>query len=252
VVALHLEHFNSTSPGSYPDTDTIGTDRILYIARDTVLLTYRPEESATYNLKLYDTKTGVELFDAGQHDEPFTITLPPGHYDMLVGSMIPFGVDTMGFQWVFVQPDHEMFPDTGGVKTVANKTVYWYLTAAAGRCYRCELSNINLGDVDMVGVDLELSNMRNARLGGINMQNAQLSGVNLTGALISQANLAGIDLSQANMAGADIRNTNFEFSLLLGTNLTDAKANGANFCNTSRNGWITQGMITDTTTKCYP
>lgn len=252
VVALHLEHFNTDSMGSYPDTDTIGTDRILYIAKDTVLLTFRPEETPTFYVRLIDNASGTEIFDALQHSSPFTVKLAPGKYDMIVGSMIPTGVDTMGFQWVFIQPDHEQLPDTGGVKSLAYKTVYWYLTAAAGRCYRCELSNINLSGVDMVGVDLELSSMRNSKLDGINMQNSRLKGVNFSGSVISKSNLSGVDLSQANLSNADIRYTNFEFSLLLGTNFTDSKANGANFCNTSRNGWLTTGMVTDTSTKCFP
>lgn len=82
---------------------------------------------------------------------------------------------------------------------------------------RCDLSNLDLGGIDLSGADLI-----ECDLSGSDLSNAKLSRATLVGCCFAESNLNGADLSGANLSGADFADTD-----LRGADLSEAVFFGA-------------------------
>jgi len=78
---------------------------------------------------------------------------------------------------------------------------------------RVDLSEANLGEVNLAGANLSQANLREADLNNANL---------------SRASLVEADLSMANLAGADLSNTDLREANLHNAYLVDANLSGAN------------------------
>ncbi|MDJ0590163.1 MAG: pentapeptide repeat-containing protein [Pleurocapsa sp. MO_226.B13] len=91
-----------------------------------------------------------------------------------------------------------------------------------------DLSGANLGNVNLSGADLSGANLGNVNLSGANLGNVNLGNVNLSGADLGGADLSSADLSGANLSGANLSGANLRGANLRGANLRGANLRGAN------------------------
>lgn len=91
-------------------------------------------------------------------------------------------------------------------------------------CPRCDLSGVDLTQVNLEGVVLREANLRGAKLEGSNLRNADLTGVNMEGAVLNNTNL-----QRASLTGAILKSTSFENADLSFASLMSANLEGANF-----------------------
>jgi uncharacterized protein YjbI with pentapeptide repeats len=94
-----------------------------------------------------------------------------------------------------------------------------------------ESQGLNLGGLDLQGIDLTFYNFKDANLAGSNFRQANLSyvnlkGANLTGSNFSLANLTYADFSTSNLTNADLSNANAAFTLFLSATLANANVTG--------------------------
>ncbi|MCA8902854.1 MAG: pentapeptide repeat-containing protein [Hyphomonas sp.] len=96
--------------------------------------------------------------------------------------------------------------------------------AQAGKdCRNCNLFQADLSYLDIPGIDLSRSRLRQADLSLATMNHANLAGANL-----SVANLFGSRLTGADLAGADLQQASLVGAYLGSANLAGAKLSGAN------------------------
>jgi len=98
-----------------------------------------------------------------------------------------------------------------------------------------------LGDAELVGMNLCGADFSEANLPRANLTRAVLDGANLTKASLAGANLAGAslegtDLYASNLAGAIVTNVRFTRSKLFGANFYGADLTGASFLETNLSG----------------
>ena len=95
-----------------------------------------------------------------------------------------------------------------------------------------ELSYVNLSYANLKGANLRSANLTDVNLSYANLKGAYLSyayleGANLTYVNLGGANLTYVNLGGANLKGADLIDVNLEGANLIGTNLTVANLKGA-------------------------
>ena len=88
---------------------------------------------------------------------------------------------------------------------------------------RADLSNENLSDVDLGNL-----NLRYVILEGVNLSNAELSYVNLSYANLKGANLRSANLTDVNLSYANLKGAYLSYAYLEGANLTYVNLEGAN------------------------
>jgi len=246
LVVLELEHFNSPTSALVMDTDSNGTDAILYSVEDTAILVFRPDVSSDYFIRFYDQNLDSIYFNTYPGAAEVSVRLDPGKYIMKVFSQIPYGVDTIGMQLVFVQPEQEIQAKAG------DGLQYWYITSRSMECVKCDLAGLDLSGMYLAGTMLERADLRDARMDGANLRNAFANHADLSGASLRQADLRGISMSFAMMKNADLRDADLRYAILNACDLSGSTLYGANFCFSTKNGWVIDNTLSDTTTQCFP
>jgi uncharacterized protein YjbI with pentapeptide repeats len=89
---------------------------------------------------------------------------------------------------------------------------------------RPNLSNADLRNASLVGVDLSRADLRYINLFRANLGKAHLIATSLSGANLSETYLSGADLDTANLNGANLRGAELQWA-----NLSRANLDGANF-----------------------
>ncbi len=90
----------------------------------------------------------------------------------------------------------------------------------------CDLSNRDLGYLELDGKDLRHCNMVNTSFFGAYLRGANLSGANLQKSYLNLARLENADLSSANLTDATIFQAIFDKTNFKGANLTNARMIG--------------------------
>jgi uncharacterized protein YjbI with pentapeptide repeats len=90
----------------------------------------------------------------------------------------------------------------------------------------CDLSNKDLGYLELDGKDLRHCKMVNTSFFGAYLRGANLSGANMQGAYLNLARLENTDLSGANLTDATIFQAIFDKTNFKGANLTNARMIG--------------------------
>lgn len=103
----------------------------------------------------------------------------------------------------------------------------------------CDWSNRDLRNIQLIGPQLNGSNLSRSKLKGAKLPDAQLCGADLT-----EAKLCGAQLPDANLQGADLRRSDLNGADLRRADLTNAKLSGANVQGTNFEGCI--GLTDDT------
>lgn len=75
---------------------------------------------------------------------------------------------------------------------------------STGRCWKCDLSGVNLSGKSLWRLSLWNSNMSGANLSGAVFRFSDFTLVNLSGANLSNADLSETRLNSANLTGADL------------------------------------------------
>ncbi len=75
---------------------------------------------------------------------------------------------------------------------------------ATNACYRCDLSEAELGQADLSGADLRRANLIRAELRGADLRGADLGVADLRGAALIGADLREADLSRADLRVTDL------------------------------------------------
>lgn len=246
LVVMDLEHTDSPAGDLDFDTDTNGVDIIRYEVKDTTVLVFNPDINPYYSLRFFDEAMDSMYFSLHNGGEKANVKLVPGKYVLKLVSLIPFGADTAGRQIVFVQPDLDFTTKSGST------IKYFYMTSRAMECVKCDLSELDLSGFYLAGAMLESSLMTECILDSADLQDIRASKADFSKASLIKADLRGSNLSLGIMKNADLRNADFQFAILNGLDLSGAKAYGTNFCSTTRNGWIIEGVMSDTTTLCFP
>jgi uncharacterized protein YjbI with pentapeptide repeats len=101
-----------------------------------------------------------------------------------------------------------------------------------------DLSFVDLGGADLLGIDLASrfpgkAYLHGANLARSNLKDARLTGANLSSSTLAQADLRAADLREVDLSGADLRNANLGGADLTGAdlrkaNLLRARLRGAN------------------------
>lgn len=249
IVVLQLEHFDSPASSLGPDTDSIGTDQIRYKVEDSTILVFRRDDNTSYALSFYIENQMIPLFNVQGPGEDIVIQLGPGNYFMKVFSQLPYGIDTVGYQMIFIQPS----TDVGNTKgTQAGEPKYWYLTSRVSECQACDLAGLDLQGFNLMGADLQKANLSDTRLTGADLKTARIMHAKLNNAKINFADMKGINLSFSEVRNVDLSQSDLSYSILNATDLSFSKAYGTNFCFATKNGWVVNGMLTDTATQCFP
>lgn len=246
LVVMDLEHTDSPSASLGFDTDTNGVDLIRYEVKDTTVLVFSPDINPYYSVRFFDEAMDSMYFSLHNGGEKANVKLAPGKYVMKLVSFIPFGADTAGRQIIFVQPDLDLAAKSGGT------IKYFYMTSRAMECVKCDLAELDLSGFYLAGAMLESSILTDCNLDSTDLQDLRASKADFSKASLFDADLRGCNLSLGLMRDADIRNADFQFAILNGLDLSRAKAYGTNFCSTTHNGWIIEGVMSDTTTLCFP
>ncbi len=116
------------------------------------------------------------------------------------------------------------------------------------------LKEINLSDADLSNASFRYSKLLGANLKGANLQHAylmeaDLSEANLSGANLREANLKRANLSGANLYNADLTKANLQETILDRVSLVKTILRGANLSQSHIYGISTWNLITDQETK---
>ncbi len=76
--------------------------------------------------------------------------------------------------------------------------------------------------------------------------NAVLSNTNFENTILSNANMFAVNASSSTITRTDLSESELSFSIL-----SSSIAKGANFCNSNTLNWFVDGVVTDSTTKCF-
>ncbi|MBP7850320.1 MAG: pentapeptide repeat-containing protein [Lentimicrobiaceae bacterium] len=248
VVAVHLEHFNSPAGTFLPDTDSNGIDMIRYNVEDSTTLIYRRGEDNTYQIQLYNDAMDSLYFSVMGPGDEVKVQLKPGKYVMRLISQLPHGIDSVGYQMVFIQPARDAIAKKG----IAGEPKYWFLTSHVLSCVDCDLGGIDLQGTYLLGADFQKADLRGALLNGADLKTAKVMHAKLDRVQMSGADMQGVNLSFSVMRQANLTNARLNNSILNAVDLTGARAYGTNFCFATKNGWIIDGVLVDAATQCFP
>lgn len=110
------------------------------------------------------------------------------------------------------EPVREKINQTDAVNQIKSKT--------------CDLSNRDLGYLELDGLDFRHCNMTNTSFFGAYLRGANMSGANMERAYLNLARLENTDLSRANLKNATIFQAIFDKTNFKGANLTNARMIG--------------------------
>lgn len=94
--------------------------------------------------------------------------------------------------------------------------------------YGANLSNVNLADACLRGVDLTKANLSGADLRNANLQQSYLIDTDLSGAKLRGANMTNAHLIRANLSGADMTHATLVHTKLINVNIAEARLAYAN------------------------
>jgi hypothetical protein len=115
---------------------------------------------------------------------------------------------------------------------------------ATGSCEKCDLSKAQLkGASNLVGANLNGTNLWAAYLAGANLAGASLNAANLTRANLAGANLSGASLRVTNLSGANLAGANLSRANLANSDLSRANLEGANLSGADLSGATLDGAI---------
>lgn len=109
--------------------------------------------------------------------------------------------------------------DPEQLKRLAQGVGKWNAWRSKNRDVSLDLSNADLHDLSLRGINLSLANLRESNLYWVNLNNADLhesdfSGANLSGATFYGADLSGASLHRANLDGADLRHADLHDAIV--------------------------------------
>jgi hypothetical protein len=242
VVEVSLEPWFSPVNDSVWDTGVIGEDLIPYRVTENTVVKIRMESSSHFNAFLVDVTTGVHFLHIDPSNNTATETILAGDYVLHLNSWDNYFLDTTaGPQTLFIQPD-------GSPNNI--------LISSFG-CKNCDLSGMKVTHTNLNFKDFSNSNFSNADFSystffGSRFTNSNLSSAYFFGAMLYQA-----DLSYSNMKSITLRSTDLRFANLGGSDITNgdlrfSDISDANFCGANKTGVITNGIIYNVNTQCWP
>ena len=142
-------------------------------------------------------------------------------------------------------------PDHAHVERIKEGVKVWNRWRLAEPDTRPDLSQANLKDANLAGVDLsraalwqtDLSgaNLAEANLVGADLYGARLCRTNLAGARLDEADLSSTDLTRANLSGAGLAQANLVHANLHGTDLRGADLDWADLSEADLFGGMAEG-----------
>lgn len=249
VIAVSLEDANSPLD-SLPDTDRIGQDAIPFRYIENGVHKIRMEYTGEFSVRLVDRLTGAWIYVITPTNNSVTVFIPAGDYIMLLESFVNYNFDSIkGRQTIFIQPDPSISD------TYEPKQLNTFISV--GGCKNCDLSSVNLKYMTLSYLYFKGSNFSNA-----NLSNTILTGSNLENTNFNSANCYGsvmqfTSLSNSTMKDVFLRAVNLQYANITGSDLTNgdirfSDIRSANFCGSTLTGIITNGVVYDENTQCWP
>lgn len=243
VIALNLEDLNSPRTDSIPDTGTWGEDIVYIRYMDNVVRTFRMETTARFSVFMVNVETGTSLFYLDWNNPYIQVNIPAGDYRMQVHSWLDFVYDsTSGKQTIFIKPD--------------NSDASYTIFTLAG-CKDCDLSNANLDHLDLSHMNFSAANFSKANISSANLSGSEFTNTNFENAYLYKSVIKGSDFSNSLLKGVVLRNSDLTYSSFSNCDLSYADlrfsdiSNGT-FCGANKTGILTNGLIYNGGTQCWP
>lgn len=242
VIAVNLETWFSPPNDTVPDTGVRGEDLIPFRYTENAVHRIRMESSSLFNISFISSETGQGVYYIDPINNTVTVNIPAGDYIMHINSWQNYEKDsTIAPQTLFIQPE----PDELN------------MLISSGGCSNCDLSLANLKYMSFPLMNFRGANLNKADLGHTNLIGTNLSYSNLNGTYFYKAIMPYAELSYSSMQGVilrstDLRNANLGASNLTNGDLRFADIRTANFCGSTLTGIISNGIIYDGSTQCWP
>jgi hypothetical protein len=251
VIAVQLEYLNSPQNDSLRDTGPIGEDIIPIRFTENSHCTIQFASSAYFDVFLVNSETGAYIYYLYPGATYADVDIPAGDYLMHFKTYTDYSTDSANAkQIIFVQPS----ANTTGNNSSPNN---FNIVISNSGCIDCDLSGVNLQNMMLNGMNLNGAKLNKANLSHTNLNNAHLNRVNLNEAYFYQSLIMSADLSNSSLKGAALRNSDLRFSNLSSSDLTNgdirfSDIRSANFCGSTLTGIITNGVVYDENTQCWP
>lgn len=242
VIAVNLEAWFSPPNDTVPDTGVRGEDLIPFRYTENAVHRIRMESTARFNISFVDKLSGELIYYIDPINSYVTLTIAAGDYIMHINSWQNYEQDsTIAPQTLFIQPEPDEFN----------------MVISSVGCPNCDLSLANLKHMSFSLMNFRGANLNKADLGHTNLIGTNLSYSNLNSTYFYQAIMPYADLSYSSMQGVilrstDLRNANVGASNLTNGDLRFADIRAANFCGSTLTGIISNGIIYDGNTQCWP
>lgn len=242
VIAVNLEAWFSPPNDTIPDTGVRGEDLIHFRYTENAVYRIRMESSSLFNISFFNSETGQGVYYIDPINNTVSVNIAAGDYVMHINSWQNYAIDSSSIpQTLFIQPEPDDFN----------------IFISAGGCQNCDLSLANLKHMSFPLMNFRGANLNKANLGHTNLIGTNLSYSNLNGTYFYQAIMPYADLSYSSAQGVilrstDLRNANIGASDLTNGDLRFADIRSSNFCGSTLTGIISNGIIYDGNTQCWP
>lgn len=120
---------------------------------------------------------------------------------------------------------------------LAEKPADVSLLSSTNRCPSCDLSGVDLSDVQLPGINLKSADLSRINLSGANLAKSNLKSTDLSHANLQSVQLQSADLSNSNLSGANLSNASLSEAILSNADLVGANLSGADLSNARFSGW---------------
>ncbi len=251
VIAVQLEYLNSPQNDSLRDTGPIGEDIIPIRFTENSNIKIQLASSAYFDVFLVNSETGAYVYYLYPEVTYADVDIPAGDYLMHFKTYTDYSTDSANAkQIIFVKTS----VNTTGNNSSPNN---FSIVVSNEGCIDCDLSEVNLQNMMLNGMNLKGAKLNKANLSHTNLNNANLKLVNLNEAYFYQSLIMSADLSNSSLKEVTLRNSDLRFSNLSSSDLTNgdirfSDIRSANFCGSTLTGIITNGVVYDENTQCWP
>lgn len=243
VVVLNLEDLNSPRIDSIPDTDTLGADVFYVKYTENVTRAFRMETTARFSVQMINVETGENLFYIDWYNPYAQVYISAGDYKMFFHSWLNYAYDSLsGKQTIFIKPEGQNNSNT-------------FITM--GGCPNCDLSYIDLNHMNISYIDFSGANFSKSNISSANLNHSNFENSNFENAYLYNSIATGVDFSNSFMKGvifrsADLKNSSFSNCDISFGDFRFADIRNGTFCGANKEGIISNGIVYDGSTQCWP
>jgi hypothetical protein len=262
IIITDLEP-NGANLDTLPDTYTLGEDIIPIRYTENAVHTVRIQDYPRFTVSLYGAEFGEFIYELSPAIPVVTMNIPAGDYYFHIRSTINNDTNNTPHQTIFIRPNTAAQVRVNG-NYEPSQTNTLITSYDCGKCnldhanlYKLNLSAVYFGEANMEFTNLNYTNLAGANLDGAKLRSADIRysylwnvhmiGSSLTSAVFYQSDLTSASVIGTNLTYANLNNCNLSYS-----DFTNSDISFADLCGSNKTGMISNGIIYNPQTLCWP